>query len=331
MSSVELSLIIPAKNCEPYLGTMFRSLQQQSVDLDRTQIVFIDDGSTDGTADALAEYGSAFPRFEVVRNDVSVGLANGRNQGLDAAAGEFIAFLDGDDWLFPDQLATALEAMKHLEVDFVRTDHVRVEGTKRELRRAPMSVRNRSLSPRAGILPVHDSTMVDYPFAWAGMFHRRLADSGLLFFPQDFMTAEDRSWIWNLHLNAETFAVIDSPGIGYRRGMGTSLSQVLDARQLDFIRAFEEVFRLVLDDRDRDTFLPKAIRNWLAILHHQADRFAGADSQLTRRFLVDARRVSAQIPWPHLKEQFLASPRPRRVSVFQYMPHRRDLIKELVR
>lgn len=331
MSSVELSLIIPAKNCEPYLGTMFRSLQQQSVDLNRTQIVFIDDGSTDGTADALAEYGRAFPRFEVVRNDVSVGLANGRNQGLDTAAGEFIAFLDGDDWLFPGQLSTSLEAMKHLEVDFVRTDHVRVEGTKRELRRAPMSVRNRPLSPRAGILPTHDSTMVDYPFAWAGMFHRRLVDSGLLRFPRDFMTAEDRSWIWNLHLSSESFAVIDSPGIGYRRGMSTSLSQVLDARQLYFIRAFEAIFRLVLEDRERDAFLPKAVRNWLAILHHQADRFTGADSELTRRFLSDARRVSASIPWPQLREQFLASPRPRRVSVFQFMPNRRELIKELVR
>ncbi|MGW9825290.1 glycosyltransferase involved in cell wall biosynthesis [Brevibacterium pityocampae] len=327
----QLSIIIPAKDGAPYLATMFRSLHQQSLDLDTVQVIFVDDGSTDETPELLAEFGPAFPDFTVITNDTAVGLANGRNQALGIAAGEHIAFLDGDDWLFPDHLSTTLAAIRALDVDFVRCDHVQVTGSHRELRRAPMAVRNCALSPRAGILPIHDSTMVDYPFAWAGMFHRRLLDAGLLQFPADFMTAEDRSWIWNLHLNARSFAVIDAPGIGYRRGLASSLSQVLDARQLYFIEAFERIFALVERDPESTRFMPKAVRNWLAILHHQSERFAGTESELTRRITAGSRRVSAALPWPVLKDQFLSSRRERRLAVFQFMPHRQELVKEFVR
>lgn len=338
MPSPALSVILPVKDGAPYLATMFRSLHPQALDLDTTQVILVDDGSTDETLELLAEFGPEFPDFTVITNATAVGLANGRNQGLEIATGEHIAFLDGDDWLFPDHLPRTLDALRTLDValrtldvDFVRCDHTRVAGHRRHLRRAPMAVRNRALNPRDGILPVHDSTMVDYPFAWAGMFHRRLLDSGLLPFPADFMTAEDRPWIWNLHLNASSFADVDVPGIGYRRGLASSLSQVLDARQLYFIEAFEQIFALVGRDSGSGRFMPKAVRNWLAILDQQTTRFAGADPALTRLFTAGARQVSAGLPWPVLKEQFLDSPGPRRLEVFQFMPRRHELLEEFIR
>lgn len=330
MTRPRLTVIIPAKDGAPYLSTMFASLHQQGLDLTSTQLIFVNDGSSDDTPALLAEHGPAFPHFEVITNETAVGLADGRNMGLDRAEGEYIAFLDGDDWLLPGHLSTTLEAIAALDVDFVRCDHTQVQGTRRERRRAPMAVRNVAIDPRAGILPVHESTMVDYPYAWAGMFHRRLADDGRLRFPAGFMTAEDRSWIWNLHLNTASFAAIDAPGIGYRRGLSSSLSQVLDARQLYFIRAFELIFDLVAADPDADRFFPKAIRNWLAILEHQSTRFRGADRSLTDEIAAGARRVSARLPWPLLRHEFLTAKRSRRVAVFQFMPHRTELVKEIV-
>lgn len=331
MSAPDLTIIIPAKNGVQYLGTMFRSLERQFRDGERAQIIFINDGSTDHTERVLEEHAGAFDDFTVIRNERSVGLASGRNMGLREARGEYIVFLDGDDWLPDGQISTVLAAARNLDVDFVRCDHTRVEGTKRELRLAPMAIRNRPLPPRAGILPTHHTTMVDYPFAWAGIFHRRLLDNGLLYFPEGFMTAEDRSWIWNLHLHAESFAVVDSPGVCYRRGVSGSLTQILDVRQLDFIRAFEGIFDLVAEDTSADLYWPKASRNWLAILEHQAVRFASAGSEVRAQFSIGARRASARIPFDILRDEFRKSPVPRQTMVIRYLPQPGLLMKDIVK
>lgn len=305
MSHPEISVVIPAKDASPYLSTMFATLAKQFDEPGRMDVVFVDDGSSDRTQEVLEQQAARFPRFTVLRNERPVGLASARNQGMAAASADVIAFLDGDDWLRPGHLAVVSRAVRDLGVDFVRTDHIQVTGDRRDLTKAPMAVRGRALDPRKGVLPTDQSTMVDYPFAWAGAFHRRLLDdSGLLHFPEGYMTAEDRPWIWNLHLNAESFAVVDAPGICYRRQVAGSLTQILDERQLWFIDAFAEVFRLVHADRDAALFLPKATRNWLAILAHQLERSKQMVPGLRRTLLERARATTAAVPQEILRAQF---------------------------
>lgn len=281
----KLSLIIPAKDCAHYLPQAYESVLMQSrphplqpypIDLKDLQVIAINDGSSDNTPQVLNEFGAKFDNFEVITNPTNVGLANGRNQGLDRAEGDYIVFLDGDDWLAPNHLPTMLAAIDGLNVDFVRCDHTTVTGNRRVLKRAPMSVRNRALNPRTGILPTHTTTMVDYPYAPAGIFHKRLRDAGLLYFPKDFLTAEDRSWIWGLHLEAESFAVVDAPGFMYRRNVSGSLTQILDERQLMFLDAFELIFKRLDNDPEGHTFYPKAARNLFALMEHHHKRYIEA-------------------------------------------------------
>lgn len=331
MTEADLSIIIPAKDGAPYLPTMFGSLLRQGDIWDRTQLIFINDGSSDDTPQILDEFAEHFPHFEVITNPKASGLANGRNQGLDAAVGEHIVFLDGDDWLAPDHLPTMLDAAHRLDVDFLRCDHTTVAGTKRTFKSAPMAVRNRALDPRVGILPVYESTMVDYPYAWAGMFHRRLLDRGILKFPADFMTAEDRSWIWRLHLQADSFAVVDSPGILYRRGLAGSLTQILDSRQLDFIRAFSQVFDLIHADHEADRWWPKAIRNWLAILDHQINRFGASPLQLRSQLRRGSGIVSSQIPPDLLFQEFVQQKPGRQLNISSYLGDTNSFIKEMMK
>lgn len=331
MTKTDLSIIIPAKNGAPYLPTMFGSLLQQGDIWQRSQLIFVNDGSTDDTPRVLDEYADQFPHFDVITNSEASGLANGRNQGLDAAIGEHIVFLDGDDWLAPNHLPTLMETAHHLDVDFLRCDHTTVEGTKRSFKRAPMAVRNRALDPRVGILPVYESTMVDYPYAWAGMFHRRILDRGILKFPANMMTAEDRSWIWRLHLQADSFAVVDAPGILYRRGLPGSLTQILDARQLDFIRAFSQVFSLIHADPEPDRWWPKATRNWLAILDHQIKRFGASPISLRSQLRRGAGIVSSQIPSDLLHAEFVQQKPSRQLNISSYLGDTNGFIKEMVK
>ena len=95
----------------------------------------------------------------------------------------------------------------------VRTDHVKFNGRKRAVHRSPMGPRGVVMSPRDAILPAHRLTSVDAPNAWAGVYHRRLADDGALQFGEGLRTAEDRLWIWRLYLWVPTFAVIGLAGV----------------------------------------------------------------------------------------------------------------------
>lgn len=286
MSTPLVTVILPAKDAGPYIGTTITTLRRQFDDPADLRLVVIDDGSQDDTRAQVEHFAAGMPRFDVVTNAEPVGLAAARNQGLDLVDSEFFCFVDGDDWMQPGRLESLVASMRRLECDFVRTDHVTDTDGRRKLMRAPHGWRGRVLSPRDAILPADETTMVDYPYAWAGMFHRRILDNGLAHFEPGLFTAEDRPWIWRLHLRAQSFAVVDAPAILYRRGVTTSLTQIVDRRRLDFLPAFAEALRVVEEDAEADRFLPKIATTTMSVCAYhlfRARAMATADRTELRR------------------------------------------------
>ncbi|MFF4614936.1 glycosyltransferase family 2 protein [Nonomuraea jabiensis] len=267
---ITLSVVVPVLNGERYIADALSSLCRNA--RHDFEFIVVNDGSTDATGDIVDDFTRELPGLTMLRNPAPVGLADARNTGLSAASGRYVTFMDADDWLAPGYLARLVEAIDGLGCDFVRADHVQVEGRKRVVHRAPMAHRGVVLDPREAILPAGVRTMVDYPYAWAGIYRRSLRD--LLHFPGSLHTAEDRPWIWRLHREAATFAVVSLAGVFYRRLVSGSLTQVGDERQLHFFDAFDLVFK----DLEPE-FLPKAVRNFCALLAHHleiADRFTPA-------------------------------------------------------
>ncbi|MDH2389806.1 glycosyltransferase family 2 protein [Streptomyces sp. HNM0663] len=262
-----LSVIVPCYNIEAYVSDTVRSLVNNA--REDFEFIFVEDCSRDRTSEALTALTAKLPHSTLLRHEQNRGLASARNTGIDRARGRYLTFLDGDDWLAPGHLAGLVEAIERLGVDFVRTDHVEVTGTDRVLKRAPEGRRDEVLDPRTGILPVAESTMVDYPYAWAGIYDTRLLEKGLLRFPDGLRTAEDRPWIWQLHRRAASYAVTPLHGVRYRRGVATSLTQVGDVRQLDFFRAFDQVMSELAHDPEAVRLRPKAIRTYAVVIAHQ--------------------------------------------------------------
>ncbi|WP_329335474.1 glycosyltransferase [Streptomyces sp. NBC_00663] len=269
----KLSVIVPFYNVQQYAPDTLRSLRLNA--RSDFEFILVDDKSKDETPAILeraAESLSDVAQVRYIRHETNGGLATARNTGLDAATGEYLTFLDGDDWLAPGYFAELVAAIEGLGCDFVRTDHVQATARARSVHRAPVGLRGEVLNPREAILPADRTTSVDYAYAWAGAYHRRLLDKGLLHFTDGLRTAEDRPWIWKLHREAESFAVVSLLGVFYRRGVASSLTQIGDARQLDFIRAFDQVVEETAQDPDADRLLPKAVRTYCAIIaHHLSD------------------------------------------------------------
>src|SRR5919107_4763688 len=100
-----VSVVIPCYNQAHFLGEAIESVLAQSHL--RFEIVVVDDGSTDDTAEVAACY----PGVRCVRQD-NRGLSAARNSGLRHSEGEYVVFLDADDRLLPEALATGLECLK---------------------------------------------------------------------------------------------------------------------------------------------------------------------------------------------------------------------------
>jgi hypothetical protein len=297
---VKLSVIVPFYNVQAFAPDMLRSLRANArADF---EFILVNDCATDDTPGILERALPDLPGAILVSHEENGGLATARNTGIDAARGEYLTFLDGDDWLAEGYLPRLLEAVETLGTDFVRTDHVVSHGRRRTVARVPHGRRGVALDPREAILPADRTTSVDYPYAWAGIYHRRLVDAGLLHFTDGLRTAEDRPWIWRLHREAKSFAVVGLLGVFYRRGVATSLTQIGDIRQLDFIRSFDQVLAETAADPDADRFLPKAVRTYCAVIAHHLGAMERYEPQVARKLKSMSAAALRQMPQDILNE-----------------------------
>lgn len=262
-----LSVIVPVRDGERHIADALTSLRANArADF---EFIVVDDGSADATREIAESFKGDLPGLTVIGRDASSGVSAARNLGLAAASGTYVTYLDGDDWYAPGYLPQLVSAIERLGCDFVRVDHVRVTGTTREVRRAPEQRRGVVFPGRAGITGMGRLGMVDYPVPWAGVYRRSLADQGLLTFDPALATAEDRAWVWRLHLHAATYAVASLTGVFYRRGLKASLTQVGDERQLHFLDAYLGVIHDL--DGDDPELVRKATHNLCALIayHHK--------------------------------------------------------------
>ena len=102
---MKLSIVVPVYNVAEYLPKCVDSLMAQ--ELADCEILLVDDGSTDGKSGALCDgYAAAHPEVIRVLHKPNGGLGDARNAGLAAAAGEYVLFVDSDDYLAPDTVRT---------------------------------------------------------------------------------------------------------------------------------------------------------------------------------------------------------------------------------
>lgn len=290
----QLSVIIPFFNVELYAAQTLQSLEANT--RPDIEFVLVDDASYDSTPAILADGADRIPGATVLTLPANRGLAGARNAGLDAASGRYLTFLDGDDVVAPGYFGDLLGTIQRLNCDFVRTDHVQIRGRERSVHRLPYGPRGVVTPARRGIGPVNRRSAVDGPHAWAGIYDRRLLESGWLRFEETLRTCEDRPWIWGLHLEADTFAVVGLLGVFYRREVAASLTQITDERQFDFIPAFEGIIARVRADAEADRFLPKAVQSFCAMACHHVAQLPRYDPLVGAQLVRVTGRALARLP-----------------------------------
>ena len=128
MKNIILSIVIPAYNAEPYLRKCVDSCIQQSGKLPEYEIVIVNDGSTDGTQAIIDEYlnanlnpnenGNKSPKISFI-SQPNGGLSKARNEGLKKCQGEYVWFVDADDWIVENALSLLTQIIRNNQPDVV--------------------------------------------------------------------------------------------------------------------------------------------------------------------------------------------------------------------
>lgn len=210
MSSPSVSVVMGVHDGEDYLDEALDSLFAQS--LDDFELIVVDDGSRDGTAEKLEAAAARDARVKLLTNAENFGLTKSLNIGLRQARGQYIARLDADDLCMSNRLATQLEFMEsHPDHIAVACGYQVIDGEGR-------------LRQTAG------EGLDDWQVRWLGgfnppaphptyFFRRRAADGSLHLYDESYLTAQDFEFFSRLAQGGKV-SVLSEVLLKYRRHAG---------------------------------------------------------------------------------------------------------------
>ncbi|MCR5636463.1 MAG: glycosyltransferase [Clostridiales bacterium] len=120
-----ISVVIPAYNCGNTIKRCVQSIQSQTYD--NIQIVIVNDGSADNTESVLADLQSAYDNIKVI-SIPNGGVSHARNVGIDNADGDYIGFVDADDYVDPEMYETLIELIHKHGVKIAHCSYKNIEG-----------------------------------------------------------------------------------------------------------------------------------------------------------------------------------------------------------
>ena len=169
-----LSLIVPLYNVAEYLSTTLNSIVRQT--LSHFEVILVDDGSTDGTREIAEDFCQQQPHWQLITQEQQ-GVSVARNVGTLQASGDFVAYLDGDDWLCPQTLETLLREAEHSGADMVQSgffyaysDYLLYDNRRQQPQDAPQS-----LNTEMALAALCQPHPVLNNFLWAKVVRRDIA------------------------------------------------------------------------------------------------------------------------------------------------------------
>lgn len=223
------SIIVPYYNVEDYIEECIRSLLGQ---YGSYEIILVDDASQDQSHITAEKYAAEYEYVKLVKSGVNRGLGGARNLGLDYAAGEWILFVDSDDFVADDflqRIDCAMEGMGEREV-LIFNFSLYTKDAKKELKPIPILSREEFEKKR----------FIAYSVTACGkVFHHTLFQDGQMRFPEK-RYHEDNAVYWKWMIETDKIRVLQAPLYIYRQRSG-SITRSQDIRKkYDMVYNIEE-------------------------------------------------------------------------------------------
>ncbi len=262
--NVKVSIIIPVYNVQAYLKKCLESLLNQTIS--NFEVICIDDGSTDNSPAILHQFENRDSRI-IIKRQANQGAGAARNLGLRFAKGEYILFLDADDFFELEMIKTLVDTIEADGSDIAVCKARKYDNQTGEFIPMPFSIRKEYCPPISPFSP-HDFPKFIFNMfqiaPWNKLFRRDFIQKNHILF-QEIIRANDVAFVIQALSLAKTISVVKKELVNYRINTGTSLQQTNDKTPLSFWGAFTEAQnRLVLKgnyEEYKQSFLNCALYN----------------------------------------------------------------------
>ncbi len=214
---IKVSVVVPIFNIKNYIETMVKSVLAQT--MTDWELLLVDDGSTDGTKEMIAEYEKQDERIRAIYHEANRGVAAARGSGCAKARGEYVCFFDGDDWIEPETLEQIYARARAKDADMVCFAYVK-EYEKKSRHYHFEQRRDVEYSGKEAVREMHRRKNV-HPHAWNKLYKREL------FLPEMFgdlkYLGEDYSMNLDFLERCSVIVQTDTPYYHYSLRRGSSL------------------------------------------------------------------------------------------------------------
>lgn len=266
MKTPKISVVLPCYNVEPYIGKCLDSLLAQT--LSDIEIICVDDKSTDNTVSVINEYMARDKRIKLISQPRNMGAGAARNTGRDVARGEYISFIDPDDWVDVDFYKELYKLASELGLDIAKS------GMKYE----------NVATGETHISTINQKIKNNYMFFYGehhnAIYKLKFLNDNNIYYPTDVMTGQDVVFLSAVVLAKPKIAVTDNvfyhyfierPGSLDSRKLGHKkvLSRI---RMLDYKAEFLSNAKK-LNDTDRQIYIEKHIfEHFIGAYHKEKEQ-----------------------------------------------------------
>ena len=238
-----VSVILPVYNVEPWIGNCIESLRKK--ELPGLEFIFVDDYGTDKSKKVVEEFAATDKRVHIIKNEQNLGTGPSRNIGIEAARGEYLSFIDPDDYISSDFYTMLYDAAIKRDFDIAKGGSIVIhEKTGKKEDRAKLND-----SIRMGLrnnLPLYTAFVFG---RWVAIYRKSLCKSQAVFSLFDdgmvrygtHRHSQDMVYLFRVSLKAESISLVDDAKYYYVLREGSASSNKTARRFFEDLGSLEEI------------------------------------------------------------------------------------------
>ncbi len=222
MNKPKVSIVVPVYNGEKYLRECLDSLVNQT--LKELEIICVNDGSTDSSTQILKEYASKDSRIKVL-NQKNHGVSAARNFGIENFSGEYLTFVDADDWIELNALEILYKTIEERKTEMLIFSFKNYFSPTDVVKDNRLLFADKIKGNDITFLNSYENIFNSPMGTWGKIYKAELIKKNKILFPLNIQCGEDRPFYIKACICAKNIAVLDEPLYYYRRNISGSLTQ----------------------------------------------------------------------------------------------------------